>query len=123
MRQDRKNSHTGTGQICAELRNKKREDLPHFKRKKRWEALIWDKQRVSVDKRSDAIQEGNNKGNSDSWMLNEYLRVQKEKGFNGAGETRCLRHIVETGHQGYQGRQHSALLQRSGQTGRAEDWM
>lgn len=34
MRQDRKNSYTGIGQICTELKIKKREYLPHFKRKK-----------------------------------------------------------------------------------------
>lgn len=33
MRQDRKNSHIGTGETCTELRIKKREYLPQFKRK------------------------------------------------------------------------------------------
>ena len=63
------------------------------------------------------------KGNSDSWMLRECLRVQKERGYNGVGETRSLRHMLEIGHQGCQGQQHLALLQCSEQAGRAEDWM
>lgn len=49
MRQDGKNSHTGTGQICTELRIKKREYLPHFMRKKRWQPYSWDEQRVRMD--------------------------------------------------------------------------
>lgn len=56
-------------------------------------------------------------------MLRECLRVQKERGYNGVGETRSLRHILEIGHQGYQVQQDVALLQRSEQAGRAENWI
>lgn len=88
-----------------------------------WQPYSWDEKRVRMDEMSDMIQEGIKKGNSDSWIPRECLQVQKERDYKGLGEGRTPRRILETGHHGCQGQQHLALLQRTGQAGRAEDWM
>lgn len=83
MRQDRKNSHTGTGQICTKLRTKKRECHLISREKKMWQPYSWDEQRVRMDERSDMIQEGIKKGSSDFWIPRECLQVKKERDYNG----------------------------------------